>query len=418
MRLRPRPIAARRHDRGVSLIEAVVALAVMAFGMVGIVGIQAGLRANADVAKQRSEASRIAQERVERRRAYSSVETVPGRESYAAVASRPAEDVAGTSATFRVVETVVEDALARRKTLVVDVSWDDRTTRTTDAAGTGAWRQSVTMPTVITATPPELTGALSLTMAGSPMQSPRGRNAGVPVDAAPILDAEGRPTGFSRFVPDSSAPLVTWVFNNITGVITQICVADACTATTARLLAGFVRFATTGAPTSTLSVNPPGAMDPAVGVAVTTTAPAAATVTCATRSDTTTQSIAYFCAVPVTVSGVVPPPPPVWSGRANLTGLSLAASLGDATATLFRVCRYTTRRTHTATPAIPNAQHPLDYSEVGTTLSGQNFLVIRAGDGSTAYDCPDTASPPADGVPLTPLNTFGRTWRHQPPGPT
>lgn len=424
MKRRAHPYVLRHHARGVSLIEAVVALAVMAFGMVGIVGIQAGLRANGDVAKQRSEASRIAQERIETRRGYSSVETVPQppvRQSYAAVVTRLAEDVAGTNATFRVVETVVEDAVARRKTLVVDVSWDDRSTRTTDAAGGGDWRQSVTMATVIAATPPELTGALALTMAGSPVQSPRRRNAGVPVEAVPILNAEGQPTGFSRFTPSSAAPSVSWVFDDTTGVITQTCIADVCTTTTARLLAGFVRFATTGVPTTASSVSPPGTLDTLVGVSVSRTAPSAETIACSTRPDTTTQSLAYFCAVSVTAAGVVTPPNPTWSGRASLTGLTLAASLTDATATAFRVCRYTTRRAHTATPQIPNAQHPLDYTAVNTTLTGQNFLVIRAGDGTTSYGCPDTATPPEGLNPAqlaTPLNTFGRTWNHQPPGPT
>jgi Tfp pilus assembly protein PilV len=56
----------RTHSRGVSLVEAMVALAVMAFGMLAEVGVQTTLRLNADVAKQRSEATRIAQETLER----------------------------------------------------------------------------------------------------------------------------------------------------------------------------------------------------------------------------------------------------------------------------------------------------------------------------------------------------------------
>ena len=48
----------RPIPRGVSLIEAIVAMAVMAFGMVAIVGLQGTLRQNSDIAKQRSEVER------------------------------------------------------------------------------------------------------------------------------------------------------------------------------------------------------------------------------------------------------------------------------------------------------------------------------------------------------------------------
>ena len=50
----------RAIQRGVSLVEAIVAMAVMAFGMMAIVGLQTTLRQNSDIAKQRSEAVRIA----------------------------------------------------------------------------------------------------------------------------------------------------------------------------------------------------------------------------------------------------------------------------------------------------------------------------------------------------------------------
>ena len=65
-----RPPATGRAARGVSLVEALVALAVMAFGMLAVAGIQGMLRLNSDVAKQRSEAVRIAQEQIEQLRAF------------------------------------------------------------------------------------------------------------------------------------------------------------------------------------------------------------------------------------------------------------------------------------------------------------------------------------------------------------
>ena len=58
------------RSRGVSLIEALVALAVMAFGLLGVVGMQATLRFNADVSRQRAEAVRMAQEQMENMRSF------------------------------------------------------------------------------------------------------------------------------------------------------------------------------------------------------------------------------------------------------------------------------------------------------------------------------------------------------------
>ncbi len=57
-------------------------------------------------------------------------------------------------------------------------------------------------------------------------------------------------------------------------------------------------------------------------------------------------------------------------------------------------------------PLNGNLDHPLDYLNVMGPLRNQNFLVIRAGDGSTAFECPGDD-------PATPL-IDGNTWRHQP----
>ncbi|HPO19087.1 MAG TPA: hypothetical protein PLO07_07820, partial [Rubrivivax sp.] len=64
--------------RGMSLVEAIVAMAVMAFGMIAIVGLQSSLRQNSEIAKQRSEAVRIAEEAIEQWRAFSIMGTTSG----------------------------------------------------------------------------------------------------------------------------------------------------------------------------------------------------------------------------------------------------------------------------------------------------------------------------------------------------
>ena len=72
----------RHSARGVSLVEAMVALAVMAFGMLAVVGIQATMRLNADIAKQRSEATRIGQEMLETQRAFTVIDSAAGQRAW------------------------------------------------------------------------------------------------------------------------------------------------------------------------------------------------------------------------------------------------------------------------------------------------------------------------------------------------
>ena len=69
-------------------------MAVMAFGMMAIVGLQTTLRQNSDIAKQRSEAVRIAEEAIEQWRAFSAIETTAGHKAYDDIAVGQLDDIA------------------------------------------------------------------------------------------------------------------------------------------------------------------------------------------------------------------------------------------------------------------------------------------------------------------------------------
>lgn len=385
--------------RGVSLIEALVALAVMAFGMIGIAGMQSALRANADIARQRSEAVRIAEEAIERARAYSVVSTAAGKAAYADVASLGAAVVAGyvTNTQYTRTVTVNETAPQRFKSVAVDVDWTDRSNTA----------HRVTLTTVVHRTPPELAAALAIPGNDTVVQRPGGRNPAVPPGAVDQGD------GTSTFTPPGAGS-VAWVFDNSTGFIKFICLGGVCSASDARLVTGFVRFATAVAgPTPALAENP---TDPplAVSVSITQTLPAAVTPPDCfwgpfPEPPAVATAVEYFCVVRVLS------PLFQWSGQALVGGLTLAASVSDASASAYRVCRYTPYRNNDAVgtrqpppsgPALTNDDHPLLYSFVSGSLLNQNFLVIRAGNGSVAFDCPadDSATPRVN----------GNTWHHQP----
>ena len=378
-----------QRQRGVSLIEAMVAMAVMAFGMLGIVGLQSTLRQNADIAKQRAEAVRIAQEAIEIGRSYSVLATTPGQPAYADIVTRAGVAVDGytTNTSFVLTQMVDTSADPRQKVLTATVSWVDRTGQA----------QGVQLATTIAGVPPELAGSLALPAVGSASSRPRSRNVVIPADALDLDD------GTSRFQPPGTGDSVRWIFNNTSGYITSICTSSdpgSCVDVNARLLSGFVRFATGLAqPTPADAELPPSTALPVL-VSVSRTSPApAATVACFT--DPTLTYVAYFCAITVTADST-----PSWSGRSLLSGLPLATSIADVTASSYRVCRYTPYREQRLVPPMKNTEHPLDYATVSGGLTNQNFLVIHAGDGTTPFDCPadDTGTP----------NINSTTWHHQP----
>lgn len=386
--------ARRRGARGVSLIEALVALAVMAFGMLGLAGLQTTLRFNADVAKQRSEAVRLAQEAIEDARAYSVIEAAAGKTAYADLVSSGPAAVAAFNVTNTVyTRTITVTEYENYKTVVVDIAWTDR-------ANTN---QTVRLMTTVNRAAPELVAGLMIPGTGSAVALPGGRHRGIPRAAV------DQGNGTSTFTPPGAPLGTTWIFNNATGAVTFNAVAG-------QLLTGFVRYSLGPAqPTEADAENPTG-VPFVVGVSIAQTHPALAPNTgCFVEpvlegAPAVEIAYQYFCFVEIDVGTKS------WSGRSELTGLAIAATVADADAAKFRVCRYTPYRNNDPvgtvnppSPAITNDDHPYNYANVGTPLIDQNFLVILAGDGVTPFDCPadDAATP----------NVNGNSFHHQPAPP-
>ena len=390
------------RSRGVSLIEALVALAVMAFGLLGVVGMQATLRFNADVSRQRAEAVRMAQEKMENLRAFGvlSGAAVPSDQEYIDIVAgtdypAPPSGFANTAFTraTAVINPTVDNP--KMKSVQVAVSWLDRRT----AAGGQA--ETVTLTSNIAEVAPELMASIGLPGDRSATQLPRGRNAAIPVGAGP-----GPTSDTSNFAPPGATG-VSWIFLNSSGRITSVCSAPGvCVAAQGFLVSGYIQFiAPATPPTPALGENPNGLATsfPTIGMQVALTLPIAPAVPPACYVSSATQGLAYFCFVPADLATGV------WSGRTELTPVTLFAATGsDFSATLHKVCRYTpSPASHT--PAGGNPAHPLDYTAVRSSLTNQNFLMFTSGDGiSSAYTCPgDGPSPLIDTA----------TFRHQPSVP-
>lgn len=398
----PRVLASRpsRTASGMALIEALVALAVMAFGLLGVVGMQTTLRFNADVSRQRAEAVRMAQEKMESLRAFGVLSGAPlGALDYAGIAGsvdNPAPPVGFANATFTRTVTVTNPGVddLRMKLVTVEVSWLDRRTSVTSAA------EVVRLTSTIAATAPELAATLGLPGDESAPQRPRGRSLSIPPAATDLGN------GTSSFAPPGATTGTTWTFLNATGQITQLCFpALVCTTVQGWLLSGYINFATGNLPSPAEADNPTDGVPTGrtIGIQVnTTTTPAPSTsVQCFAQASLVNPTVPYYCFIPTNVS------PAIWSGQSLVTidGQTIAnppfssSHASGRNASKFKVCRYTSQASHTPTGG--NQAHPLTYTNVNSSLINQNFLVISAGDGSNPFTCP------------TPLSS-GTTFPHQP----
>ena len=387
--------------RGVSLIEAMIALGVMAFGMLAVVGVQATLRSNADVSKQRAEATRLAQQGMERLRGFVQVTANPVTAllEYDEIATATEAEVVGMNASYTPSRTVAAAVYPNLKTVTTSVSWLDRAGAT----------QRVELNTAIARIQPELAASLSLPQQSGFLLQVLGRNARLPLGAKNLAG-----TGTSVFVPPQSpGGTVAWVFNNLTGLITGVCTvtAGATTAsllatdvagcsnnTTAQLVSGFVRFAnTTVQPTPAEAELPSGTtLNLDIVLSLTSTGHPAPGAVCFDDSSSDAgvasgrQTVVYFCAVTSS-------PSYTWAGRTRIAPRAfnagvpwgIAAGVGNYT-----VCRYTPFPEHVLSK---NSDHPLDYTANGSppksSLTNQNFLVISA-----AHSCPTETPAPGDFV--------------------
>lgn len=223
-------------QRGVTLIEALVAMAVMAFGMLAVVGVQSTLRVNSDLAKQRTEATRLAEQELEALRRFVTVTDFDN------AALAPPDQVAAlpeTNTSYTLTRQMLAQSDGLQRTVKVTVSWQDRYGN----------QRSVVLRDIVTRAAPVLSGLVSsvrkVTVAGQ-------RNNRHPTIPSRAGDLGNQTSGFKP----SEGGTVAWVFNNTTGVITSRCTVVAntssssltsgdlsgCVATNAQLLAGYVRF--------------------------------------------------------------------------------------------------------------------------------------------------------------------------------
>ncbi len=362
---------ARRHtQRGVTLVEALIAFLVLSFGVLGMAKMQSALHLNADLARQRSEAVRIAQQDMESLRAHPSAASK-------SIIVVPDTGRAGNTS-YRVDRTVSTDG--GMQTAEVTVTWADR-------AGAD---QHLALRSIVATTPRALSAALVLQRDSRPSHAALGRSVAIPAFARELGH------GTSAFKPDEAATLAL-VVDDTTGLVVARCDVAAstrnpelststlgeCTSIKGWLLSGTVRFSLGSPPDAERPKDAALPLDIQLKLAE---APTSERPLCATEQRE--HEVAYHCVV-----FTMP-----WSGRSEIIpkGWALGTTAADR-----KVCRYAADQDGTGA-VDSNNEHPGDYKNVTQALMQQNFLIVR-GD----QDCPRMMKRSTDFADLS-------TIQHQP----
>ena len=268
----------QRHtpQAGFTLIEALIALLVMSFGMLALAGMQIAMTRNSDVAKQRSEAVRLAQLKMEQLRSFDglnvsafttytygvNVVSSTANESICPTCAAPLDSTTNTTFTRSWTVTRSDGVTAAaatdpQKWINVVVVWTDRANQL----------QRVTLNSVIARNDPIGLKGFMGGQARAKVRYPKNRNVNIPYPAISL------PGGLSSFKPPPAA--TNYVFDNTTGNVLGSCsdaaiansistnttisfsgsVTSGCTVGAGYLLSGFVRFKTTGAAPNAINIE-------------------------------------------------------------------------------------------------------------------------------------------------------------------
>ena len=343
-------------QRGFSLIEAMIALLVMAFGMLALAGMHASISYGGDMAKQRGEAMRLAQERIEQMRSYTGLTT--GAINWNGIDGL-ADGSATTNATYTVTSSMAGTDADPARAAEVRVSWADR-------AGVA---QTLTMSTVIARTDPNDTAFLLSPMPTSAsLRRPFDRSLDIPIRSISLGN------GSSSYQLSANFALI---FNDASGNVVQICnpgvanasasqiLASSCVTTTGYIISGYLSRSSNG-------LNWPSGMNFA---SIVRTEPGSEGIRCdisAAVDQTTGATLGtmfYLCVIPVATPT---------SGSANWSGTWRFG--GVSTSNNYIVCRYE----YTNSSSSANDRNVQPYVNVQEALDQQNYLLTTSSSNSSS----------------------------------
>jgi Tfp pilus assembly protein PilV len=390
--------SSKRGQSGFAIAESLIALVIMGFGMFSLSSMQMALSRHADDARQRTEAVRMAQEKMEQLRSYTGIETsVPGPDTLSANALNwnalhNGQDSTTSNAVYVRSWTLGGNTENPMRAATVQVAWADRT----NAA------QTVTLSSILSRSDPVDSGLLGFPLPiDGQRKHPKNRNPAIPVSAIDLGNKlSALPFGHAgQYI----------LLNNLSANVVQTCAlaqesshAQAaeiiaafkksesrhCNALNAYLVSGYV------GRDSSVSASDWNAIENGLGIdysGISRHAAGTLGIACQFGNAVNQASGApipdfkfYLCVIPLAAPAANTAYD--WSGKILLAG----PAPWHASASKFHVCRYEYAATRELTDG--NRRNVQPYVHVSSSISQQNYLVASSSNAtdSAAPVCPST----------------------------
>ncbi|MDO8250785.1 MAG: InlB B-repeat-containing protein [Rhodoferax sp.] len=400
----------RRGQLGFSIIEALISVVIMGFGILSLAGMQGALSRNSDDAKQRTEAVRLAQEKIESLRSYTGISsTVVGQGTTSNTALNwnaltGSTDSITTNAVYTRTWTIGGASGDPMRGLTVSVAWTDRANEA----------QTISLSSVLSKTDPSDSGFLGFPLPlNTNLKRPKDRNLDIPIPAINIGNGESA----VKFGTDGKYV----VLNNISADIVKICTPPTLTGTstsdqiiaaltsedastrncseiTGYIVAGYV------GRDGSVSNTDWDAIKNGIGIdysGIARNAAGATGISCQfgdavnqTTGVVITDYKYYLCVVPLaaptpalTTSG-----PYNWSGTVRIAGPAVWHDSGNK----YFVCRYQYVATNSLTDV--NQRNVQPYVAVNKSIDQQNYLIATTSNATSTDDPTCPSSMAASGV--------------------
>lgn len=357
-----------RRQRGFSLIESLIALVVTAFGLLAIAGVGVKLAHSEDVARQRGEAARLAQEKIEDLRSFTQISSGAGTKSWNDLVSASDNITNGTlfggeaystNTNFERSWTLLDSATDAWRRVRVTVAWADSMSGDAD-------KQTLSYTTIISKTNPADVGSLAFPLPGNTsLKRPKNRSMNIPVPATDLGD------GTSAITINKSGVKFSVIFSNDSGYVVRSCLIEitsaaqindaTCPKVSAYVVAGYISL-------SGFSVFPTGlAINTAMlsGIDPTKTICEVKEALNQNTGATIPDYRYYLCVLTVPSEGAT------YSGSVRLAASALASGSPG-----YKVCRF---QFPAGGDANDNMRNKQPYVNVGESLDNQNYVIASSG---------------------------------------